>query len=102
MWFWIISCIYFIGIPVILYLYLKDIYIITPDRVVKRTGILSKKEISARKNQITDITVNQGFFARILGYGDVIINTAGTSFYEIKFRNVQNPNNIKELLMRTV
>jgi uncharacterized membrane protein YdbT with pleckstrin-like domain len=93
--------IFLIGIPVLLYLYYDNKYTITPNRVIAQYGILSKREFSARKNQITDIYTTQGVVARLMGVGDVVINTAGTSAYEVKFKGVANPTEIKERLLRS-
>ena len=53
-----------------------DEFVVTNRRVIRRVGLLSREVQHAPLEKIQDITVEQGIFARMLGYGTVIVETA--------------------------
>lgn len=67
-------------------------YAITDQRVMTREGILHKEFITADLPSVTDITVNESFFERVLARtGEIGVNTAGSDFVELHFRHVRKP-----------
>jgi uncharacterized membrane protein YdbT with pleckstrin-like domain len=73
-------------------------YTITNKRVSSRVGIIAKHVNEVDIEHIRSVTTSQGIMARILGYGNVIIGTAGTGGVEVIIINVINPEQIKELI----
>ena len=56
-----------------------DEFVITNKRVIVKTGLISRKTLEMNLNKIETVNVDQGIFARILGYGTVgIVGTGGT------------------------
>ena len=53
--------------------------------------MISRRANDANFDKITDTSLSQGTFGRILNYGDVGINTAGSIGYEITFRGISDP-----------
>jgi uncharacterized membrane protein YdbT with pleckstrin-like domain len=70
-------------------------YVITNRRVYSKVGILSRRATDASFEKITDASISQNFGGRMLGYGDVRINTAGTQTYEICFEGVPAPTVVR-------
>lgn len=54
----------------------NDQFVVTDRRVLRAVGLLSKEHEQAPIEKIQDITVTQGLLGRILGYGDVSLETA--------------------------
>lgn len=82
----------FILIPILLR-YSSE-YTITNKRVYSRYGLISRKTSETTFDKITDMSLSQGIFGRLLNYGDLRINTAGSMFYEIVFKGVDDPKHI--------
>ncbi len=70
------------------------------DRVVLKKGVLSKdiKEIFIK--DIRTIDIKQSLVQRIIGIGDVMIASSGTSGYEMYARGLPNPNGIREIILK--
>ena len=62
-------------------------FVVTSDRVIYRSGVLSKRGIEIPLDRINTVVFNQGPFERILGAGDLEIESAGatpSSFTDIR------------------
>ena len=66
--------------------------------VVNEIGIVSKHSTSIHYSSITDISLHQSFFQRLVGIGDLHINTAGTNQREITLSSFSNINEIHSLI----
>lgn len=74
-------------------------YLLTTRRVIIREGFFKIKLASVLYDKITHITVNQGFLERIiLGYGTVVVDTAGSSGDELTLEYVNAPIKFKNKL----
>ena len=73
-------------------------YEVTNERVKVSHGFLSKTTREADYDKVQDILVQQSFLGRLLNYGNLFFNTAGSSGYELTFYNVSDPNGLKEKL----
>ena len=79
------------SVPIIYLLYFVH-YAVTDQRVMTREGILHKRFVTADLPSVTDITVNEVFFERLLTRtGDIGVNTAGSDFVELHFRHIKKP-----------
>jgi uncharacterized membrane protein YdbT with pleckstrin-like domain len=59
------------------YLYwVNKIYMVTNRRVLKLEGVFTKSHRDASLDKINDMSLEQGLFGRLLGYGDLGISTA--------------------------
>lgn len=86
-----------------LHLYHANRYLLTTRRVIIKKGLLSVKVVSSLYDKITHIEVEQGFIDRIvMHHGTIIINTAGTNNDAIKFLNIDDPIEVKNLLERLI
>lgn len=77
-------------------------FAITNKRVVIKVGLISRRTLEMNLSKIESVNVNQSLFARLLGYGTiVVIGTGGTreAFHDIadplifrrKFQELSNP-----------
>lgn len=64
---------------------------LTRRSVVRRTGVFNKEERAVPLNQVQDVGVSYGLVRRLLGHGDIRIETAGSSGTEIIMRDVVDP-----------
>lgn len=73
--------------------------VVTNKRVFWRSGVLSSKERSIPLNRVTDINVQSGMIGRILGYGDIRIESAGGPGTEINASGVSDPNGVRDAIV---
>ncbi len=55
----------------------RDIWVVTDQRVVDEQGIFAIRSMESPLDKITNVTVSQSVPGRILGYGQIRIQTAG-------------------------
>jgi uncharacterized membrane protein YdbT with pleckstrin-like domain len=53
-----------------------DEFVVTNRRVIRKVGVFAREIQQAPLEKIQDITIEQGVFGRMLGYGTVIVETA--------------------------
>lgn len=68
---------------------------LTKRSVVRRTGVFTKEERAVPLNQVQDVSISYGFVRRLLGHGDIRIETAGSSGTEIIMRDVVDPEEFR-------
>ena len=73
-------------------------YTVTNKRVIVRKGIIAKHVDEVEIEHIRSINTRQNIWQRLLGYGNVLIGTAGTAGIEIVIKNISNPEGIKDLI----
>ena len=70
---------------------------LTNFRLIKERGIIGKRYMSVRLPDIQDITCSFGILGRILEYGDLTIESAGTHG-QMVFKGIPRPRKIKILI----
>lgn len=73
-------------------------YVVTTREVYKKTGILSRRVTNLRHDRIQNTVLEQSLFERLLSYGDIHIETAGTGHTELVLEAVPDPQRINGLL----
>jgi uncharacterized membrane protein YdbT with pleckstrin-like domain len=69
-------------------------FVLTNERVIIRRGILAKQGREIPLEHINDISYNQSLFERIIGAGNVVIESAGERGQEV-FPDLPNPATIQ-------
>ena len=70
-------------------------FMLTNKRVVLRQGIISRKTVEVLLAKCEGISVNQGIFGRILGFGTLVVTTGGaTSHFDFVKRPVEFRNSV--------
>ena len=87
-----------IGFSIIIIIYVEFVrysntYFITKNQLQKRHGIISKKIESIFFENISEINLSQNLFQRIIGYGDVIVNSQASN--QLSFKKIANPKKIR-------
>lgn len=74
-----------------------DEFVVTNRRVIRKVGLVSREVQQAPIDRIQDITVEQGALGRMLGFGDVIIETASERGRFV-FPRIANPEAFRNRL----
>ena len=74
-------------------------FVVTSERVIYRTGVLSRRGVEIPLERINNINFNQGIFERFLGTGDLEIESAGEEG-QSTFENVWHPDGVQQELYR--
>jgi uncharacterized membrane protein YdbT with pleckstrin-like domain len=72
---------------------------LTNYRLIRESGIIGKRYMSVRLSNIEDMTCTFGILGRILGYGDLAIESAGTQG-QMNFKGIPKPRKMKTLIER--
>jgi uncharacterized membrane protein YdbT with pleckstrin-like domain len=65
-------------------------FVVTSDRVIYRSGVLSKRGIEIPLDRINTVVFHQGPFERMLGAGDLEIESAGQN--PARFTDIRKPS----------
>ena len=99
-WVWGIAAIVWAGWLAIKYLdWMFTYFVVTGDRVVYRTGVLAKKGVEIPLERVNNINFHQGVWERIIGAGDLEIQSAGESGTTL-FENVRHPDGVQQEIYR--
>jgi uncharacterized membrane protein YdbT with pleckstrin-like domain len=74
-------------------------FVVTSERVVYRVGVLSKQGIEIPLERINTVFFHQGIFERVLGAGDLGIESAGERGSET-FKDVRKPSAVQNEIYR--
>jgi uncharacterized membrane protein YdbT with pleckstrin-like domain len=74
-------------------------FVVTSDRVIFRTGVLGKQGVEIPLERINNINFNQGIWERIIGAGDLEIESAGREG-DSPFENVRQPDAVQQEIYR--
>ena len=72
--------------------------VIEDSTVILYKGIFSRNVMRISYNTISNVSVNQSFLERILGYGDIFIDTAGGPSAEIVLKKFQGAVKIEKMI----
>tara|TARA_Y100000034_G_C6902311_1_gene417608 strand:+ start:2050 stop:2496 length:447 start_codon:yes stop_codon:yes gene_type:complete len=64
-------------------------------------GLINVKKVHINYASVTDVTLNQNLYQRILGYGDIAISTPSLH-EEIDLNSLQHAEDIQELIMEKI
>ena len=69
-------------------------FVVTSDRLIYRTGVLAKHGRDIPLERINDITSNRTLFERIIGAGDLLIESAGERGQQT-FSDIPHPDRVQ-------
>jgi uncharacterized membrane protein YdbT with pleckstrin-like domain len=72
-------------------------FVITSHRVIYRSGVISKRGIEIPLQRINNVLSHQGPFERMIGAGDLLIESAGETGQQ-RFTDVRNPQRVQNLI----
>lgn len=71
-----------------------DEFVVTNRRVIRKVGLYAREIQQAPLEKVQDITVEQGAFGRMLGYGTVIVETASEKGMLV-FPSIASPDGLR-------
>jgi uncharacterized membrane protein YdbT with pleckstrin-like domain len=72
-------------------------FVVTNQRVIFRTGIISKRGIEIPLDRVVTVHFKQGIFERMLGAGDLLIESAAEMGQQ-RFTDVRDPVRVQRLI----
>ena len=72
-------------------------FVVTNERLIHRSGFIAKRSMEVPLNRINDVRFNQSVFERMIGAGDLIVESAGERGQEI-FDDVRHPEEIQKTI----
>jgi uncharacterized membrane protein YdbT with pleckstrin-like domain len=72
-------------------------FVVTDDRVIFRTGVLAKRGVEIPMERISNINFHQGLWERIIGAGDLEIESAGKDG-QSHFNDIWHPDAVQQEL----
>ena len=74
-------------------------YVLTTHRLITRKGLLAKSGVEIPLERITNVNFSQTMFERMLGAGDLLVESAGMGG-QSKFSNIPHPDDFAALLYK--
>jgi uncharacterized membrane protein YdbT with pleckstrin-like domain len=74
-------------------------FVVTDQRIVFRTGVLAKHGVEIPLERVNNINFNQSIFERMIGTGDLDIESAGKDG-QSHFDNVRRPDDVQQEIYR--
>ncbi|HEX9410811.1 MAG TPA: PH domain-containing protein [Actinomycetota bacterium] len=72
-------------------------FVVTTDRVVHRSGWFAKHSMEIPLENISDVRFNQSVFERVIGAGDLTLESPG-EFGQETFSNVRKPESVQKTI----
>lgn len=72
-------------------------FVVTSDRVIYRSGVIAKSGIEIPLERVNTVHSNQSVFERIVGAGDLLIESAGEAGQQ-RFTDVKKPDRVQNLI----
>lgn len=76
-------------------------FVVTSDRLIYRHGVLSKQGIEIPLERVNNVLFSQRLFERMLGAGDLVIESAGESGRQA-FSDVRKPSAVQNEIYRQI
>lgn len=74
-------------------------YVLTTERLITRSGLVAQSGVEIPLERITNVNFSQTVFERLLGAGDLLIESAGATG-QSKFRDIPHPDEFQSLLYK--
>lgn len=74
-------------------------FVVTNDRLIFRTGVLARHGREIPLERVNDITFNQSLWERIIGAGDLLIESAGEQGQQ-RFTDIPHPDEVQQEIHR--
>jgi uncharacterized membrane protein YdbT with pleckstrin-like domain len=79
--------------------WLRTYFVVTDQRVLYRTGVLTRHGVEIPLDRISNINFHQGIWERIIGVGDLEVQSAGEEG-DTLFENVRHPDGVQHEIYR--
>jgi uncharacterized membrane protein YdbT with pleckstrin-like domain len=75
-------------------------FVVTSDRVIHRSGWFAKQSMEIPLENINDVRFNQTVFERVIGAGDLTLESAGEFGQQI-FSDIRDPERVQKVIYET-
>jgi len=75
------------------------LHVLTTERLVVRSGVVARRGLEIPLEAINDVTFSQTVFERLLGFGDLLVESAGEQG-QSRFSNIPRPEHFQSLIYR--
>ena len=72
-------------------------FVITSDRIIFRSGVVAKSGIEIPLERVNNVLFNQSIFERVLGAGDLLIESGGEAGQQ-RFTDIRQPDRVQNLI----
>lgn len=72
--------------------------VVTSERVMQRSGLFARVDREIPIAQIVDVTCRRGLFERLIGSGDLLVQSAGRDSSEV-FAGLPRPEEVEDVLV---
>jgi uncharacterized membrane protein YdbT with pleckstrin-like domain len=72
-------------------------FVITSHRLIFRTGVIAKSGIEIPLERVNNVNFHQGIFERILGAGDLLIESGGEDG-QSRYTDIRHPDRVQRLI----
>jgi uncharacterized membrane protein YdbT with pleckstrin-like domain len=72
-------------------------FVLTSDRLIVRSGVLTKEGREIPLERINDLSYHQSLFERMVGAGDLVIESAGERGQD-RFARIPHPERVEQLI----
>jgi uncharacterized membrane protein YdbT with pleckstrin-like domain len=76
-------------------------FVVTTERLIHREGVVAKKGIEIPLDRVQTIKFNQSVFERMLGAGDLVIESAGETGQNL-FSDIRRPSTVQNVIYREI
>jgi uncharacterized membrane protein YdbT with pleckstrin-like domain len=76
-------------------------FVVTTDRLIFRQGVVAKKGKEIPLERINDISFNQTIFERMIGAGDLLIESGGEMGQQ-RFGDIRKPFEVQNLIYKSI
>jgi uncharacterized membrane protein YdbT with pleckstrin-like domain len=77
--------------------WLTTYFVVTSDRVIFRSGIISRRGVEIPLGRVNNVLFHQSLFERVIGAGDLLIESGGESGQQT-FTDVRNPDRVQNAI----
>ncbi len=74
-------------------------YVLTSERLITRTGLIAKAGVEIPLDRITNVNFSQSIIERIVGAGDLLIESAGSTG-QSRFKDIPHPDAFQTTLYK--
>jgi uncharacterized membrane protein YdbT with pleckstrin-like domain len=94
----LVGVVLFLAFPVKAFLaWITAHFVVTSDRVIHRSGWLAKQSMEMPLERINDVRFHQSVFERMVGAGDLVIESGG-EYGQNHFSDIRKPEEVQKLI----
>jgi len=71
---------------------------VTSKRTIQRSGLVSRFTTEVQHDDVRNIQVDQGFYQRLVGVGNLAVSSAGQSNLEIRILGISRPDQVAKVI----